>query len=107
MLNRKQAARLAVSCVVASLATASLVAGDYNPSADKDIYGNTIYTNANGAVTYKFLVNGDTQDALSVSNSACLATVETSALDAVFKSVCASVGGWLYATPAGIMMIVY
>ena len=106
MLNRKHAARLAAFCAIVALAIASFAATNY-PSSETDIYGNTIYTNASGAVTYKFLVSGDTQDALSVSNSACLASVETSALDAVFKSAWASVGGWLYATSAGIMIIVY
>ena len=89
------------------LAVSPLAAGDYNPSAEKDIYGNTIYTNASGAVTYKFLVSGDTQDTLSASNSACLASAEASSLDAVFKSVWASVGGWLYAVPPGVIMIFY
>ena len=91
-------------CASAMLAVTQLVAADY-PSADKDIYGNTIYTNASGAVTYQFLVSGDTQDVLSVSNSTCLASAETSALDAMFKSVWASVGGWLNSTKAGLMMI--
>ena len=104
MLNRKHAARLAAFCAIVAFAIASFAATSY-PSSETDIYGNTIYTNASGVVTYRFLKSGDTQDVLSVSNSTCLATVETSALDAVFKSVWASVGGWLYATPTGMMII--
>ena len=87
------------------LAAVPLLAEDYYPSAERDIYGNTIYTNASGTVTYRFLKNGGTQDALSSSNSACLASVENYALDAVFKSAFASVGGWLYAVKPGLKII--
>ena len=89
----------------ACLAAMPLAAEDYYPSADTDIYGNTICTNASGAVTYKFLVQGDTQDVLSSSNSAFLASTETSALGAVFKSVWASVGGWLSSRKGGLILI--
>ena len=82
----------------------SAFAADY-PSAEKDIYGNTIYTNGTGEVTYRFIVSGDTQDALSSSNSVCLASNDDVALDAVFKSVWASVGGWLYSTKCGFVLL--
>lgn len=90
--------RSVVVCLTALFAFALMAgAGDY-PSADTDVYGNAIYTNDTGAVSYQFIVSGGLQSALSQANSASLTSNEDVALDAVFKSVRATDGGPLYST---------
>lgn len=77
--------------------------------ADADVYGNEIKTYTEGGVqkTYQFWVSGDKAEVATKNGTSAVSSNEDVALDAVFKSVWTSVGGWLYSTKCGITLIVF
>jgi len=94
-----------------ALAVAGLAAAVLSPLvlvADTDIYGNDIIYESDGVtVKYKFWVSGDKAEVATKNGTSAVSSNEDVALDAVFKSVWASVGGWLYSTKCGITLIVF
>ena len=75
--------------------------------ADTDVYGNEIKTYTEGGVqkTYQFWVSDEKAEEASLANTSASSSNEDVALDAVFKSVCSSIGGWLSSVKAGFRLI--
>ena len=75
--------------------------------ADADVYGNEIKTYTEGGVqkTYQFWVSGTKAEEASSANSSAAASDANFSLEAVFKSALATLGGWLYSTKSGLILI--
>ena len=74
---------------------------------ETDAYGNDVFSYQEGGTTkeYRFWVSGDTVEVASKGGTSAVSWNEDVALDAVFKSVLASAGGWLYSIKSGLIMI--
>ena len=93
---------LTMMAAMAAVGVASL------PSfAETDVYGNEIRTYTEGGVqkTYQFWLSDEKAEEASLANTSASSSNEDVALDAVFKSVCSSIGGWLSSVKAGFRLI--
>lgn len=69
---------------------------------ETDVYGNEI-TVVDG-VTYQFWRSGEKAEVASKAGTSELAT-QGGRLQALFKSVRATLGGWLYSTKTGVLLL--
>ena len=74
---------------------------------ETDAYGNDVFSYQEGGTTkeYRFWVSGDKAEVATKGGTSAVSSNEDVGLDTVFKSVWASVGGWLYSTKCGFSLI--